>query len=131
MVMISSRRLRHFLWKSRCDTVGRTDEIGVWHCTDPGEIISVAGAESFEPITVCAHCRKTLACHEVKATFEGTLILWDGRSKRTGVTLDYCVDGLKEIEDAITTSVREAKTREDALREMDAEDMRMIRGRET
>ena len=83
------------------------------------------------PITVCAHCRKPLTKAEVKATFEGTLTVWDERAKRQGITLDYCADGLKEIEEALTTSAREAVDRAEQLRKIDEQDRLKIAGKPT
>ena len=83
------------------------------------------------PFTVCAHCRKPLTKSEVKATMEGTLTVWDERAKRQGVTLDYCADGLKDIEEVVTMSAREAEERMKKLREMDEADMKQIAGKQT
>lgn len=115
--------------------MGHVDGSGIWHPDFPGDIVSVDNMETPQkpeaPITVCAHCRKPLTAFEIKATFEGTLTVWDTREKRSGVTLDYCADGLKEVEEAIITSIREAKEREDKICAMDAEDKLKIKGRPT
>jgi hypothetical protein len=113
--------------------MGIIDKEGVWHPDFPGDIVSIANDMPIPetPITVCAHCRKPLTCSEVKATFEGTMTLWDKRAKRCNVTLDYCADGLHEIEESIMMSAREAQERADKIKQMDEEDSTRIKGRPT
>ena len=115
--------------------MGHVDNVsGVWVPDFPGDIVSVDNMETppvEAPISICAHCRKPLKAWEIKATFEGTLIVWDTRQKRPGVTLDYCADGLREIEEAIQTSIRDALEREEKIRAMDAEDNLKLRGKPT
>jgi hypothetical protein len=116
--------------------MGRVDNVsGVWVPDFPGDIVSVDNMDTppkpEAPITVCAHCRKPLTAFEVKATFEGMLTVWDSREKRSGVTLDYCADGLREVEEAIQTSIRDALERDEKIRAMDAEDKLKIGGRPT
>jgi hypothetical protein len=75
-----------------------------------------------ELIAVCAHCGKAMTAKEIKLTVKGDLIAWDERQERSNITLDYCLDGKIAFEQIEKRSIRDARNREEELRQMDALD---------